>query len=74
MDGREGGMGGYLKEYSVRAASLGSISVSKYGGICYCARPVLKTRHQPRRKPEGMKGRGGLKEKQRACERKMAEK
>lgn len=29
-------MGGYLKEDRVRASSLGSISVSKYGGFCYC--------------------------------------
>lgn len=43
MDGREGGMGGYLKEDCVRASSLGSICVSKYGGICYCMKPVLKT-------------------------------
>lgn len=29
-------MGGYLKEDRVRASSLGSISVAKYGGFCYC--------------------------------------
>lgn len=29
-------MGGYLKEDRVRASSLGSIGMSKYGGFCYC--------------------------------------
>ena len=58
MDGWEGGMRRHLKEDRVRASSLGSISVSKYGGICYCTRPVLKTRHRPGRKLEGRKGRG----------------
>lgn len=58
MHGWEGGMGGYLMEDCVRASSLGSISVSKYGGICYCTRPVLKTCHWPGRKLESREGRG----------------
>lgn len=57
MDGREEGMGGYLKEDRVKASSLGSISVSKYGGMCYCMRPVVKTHHRPGRKPKGRGGR-----------------
>lgn len=58
VDGWEGGMGGYLKEDRLRASSLGSISVSKYGGMCYCMRPVVKTHCRPGRKPEGSEGGG----------------
>ena len=36
--------GGYLRKDRVGASSLGSISLSKYGGFCYCralfSRPV----------------------------------
>lgn len=35
-------MGGHLKEDHVGASSRGSISVSKYGGICYCTRPFSR--------------------------------
>lgn len=66
MDGWMGGRKEWesiLKEDRVRASSLVFISVSKYGGICYCMRPVLKTRHRPGRKLEGRKERGGRKKK-----------
>lgn len=43
--GKGGEMGGYVREDRVRASSLGSIGVSKYGGV-RCCRPAVKTHHR----------------------------